>query len=461
MKHIKEFFKGYNSPGGIKELLQIAIPMIIAMACDGIMTFTDRLFLAKLGPEQMNAALGGGVAVQVLTFLFIGLIGYSSALVAQYLGANEKERTSIVTFQAILISIAAYPLILLVKPVIFFLFKFANIPPVQLGYQFEYSGVLLWGAVFVLLRQAFASFFSGLGRTKIVMVATLTAMIVNVVMDYILIFGKLGFPQLGVSGAAIATNIGAFSAVLVLSVAYFRKSNLATYAITKSFHYNKEVMKKLLFYGYPAGLEMFLNFFAFSTMVSLFHAKGEHIATATTIMFNWDLVSFIPLIGIEIAVTSLVGRYMGAKEPNNAHHAAISGIKSGIFYSILIFIIFISIPEMLVNVFKPDSINGTFIQAFPIAVSMLKLATLYVLAEAMMVAIVGALRGAGDTHFTMMASVAMHWFLVPILYIALNIFNMSGLVGWLLIIIVFLLFCGAIGLRFRNGKWKNLNIIGN
>ena len=94
MISVKKYFSGYHEPGGIRELLILALPMIISTASDGIMTFTDRLFLARVGSEQMNAAMGGGVAVQMLMFFFIGLTGYSTALVAQYYGANENSNSS-------------------------------------------------------------------------------------------------------------------------------------------------------------------------------------------------------------------------------------------------------------------------------------------------------------------------------------------------------------------------------
>jgi MATE family multidrug resistance protein len=86
-------------------------------------------------------------------------------------------------------------------------------------------------------------------------------------------------------------------------------------------------MKKLLYFGYPAGLEMFLNFLAFNMMVFLFHSQGGVVATASSIMFSWDLISFIPLLGIEIAVTSLVGRYIGAGKVDIAHRSAMSELR--------------------------------------------------------------------------------------------------------------------------------------
>lgn len=453
-------FRHRSAKGGTAELLTIALPMIISTACDGVMTFTDRLFLAKLDPEQMNAALGGGIAMQLMVFFFIGLTGYTTALVAQYFGAGQKNRTTVVAFQSFIIAFAAYPIILFCRPLALGYFSFMQIPVNQLRFQIEYFDIVLYGTLFSILRNCLSCYFSGIGRTRIVMFASLVAMAVNVVLDYLLIFGKAGFPAMGIQGAAYATVIGSICGLLVLIIAYLSHLNRREFGVSKSFRFDKEVMFKLLRYGYPAGLELFSNFLAFSAMVYVFHSHGPVVATASSIMFNWDMVSFIPLLGIEIAVTSLVGRYMGAGDPHTAHHAAMSGIKTGMLYSFIILLLFVFIPRGLVMVFRPDVPMHIFNDAIPIARSMIQLAALYVLLEAVLVAIVGALRGAGDTFFTMLISVAIHWSMFPAVYITLNVFNMSAVSAWLAIIIIFFIGCTSLVLRYRSGKWQKIRVVG-
>ena len=460
MRIFRTYFAGYQKRGGVNELLTLAIPMVISTAADGVMTFCDRLFMAQVDSEQMNAVMGGGVGFQVLVFFFIGLLGYSTALVAQYFGAGEKQNASKAAFQAVIITALAWPLIIALKPLAFEFFEFMKIPEKQLVFQKEYLNILVWGGGFTILRHSLSCYFSGIGKTGIVMRATIVAMVINVVLDYILIFGKFGIEPMGIKGAAIASISGSFFAVIMLLFAYFAKQNRIEFRVLSSFKFNWGIMKKLLHFGYPAGVELFLNFLAFSVIISLFHARGPEAATASTIMFNWDLVSFIPLLGIEIAVTSLVGRYMGAKRPQVAHRAAFSAIKTGIFYSFVILILFVFIPETLVMVFKPDIPSEIFNSAVPIAVNMIRIAAFYVLAEAIMVALVGALRGAGDTHFTMILSVTAHWILVPLLYISMNVLKLSVELSWIIMVITYLIFCVILYMRFKSEKWKSIKVIG-
>lgn len=433
--------------------------MVVSTACDGVMTFTDRLFLAKLDPDMMNAAMGGGVAMQVMMFFFFGLTGYSTALVAQYYGSGKKYMAPIASFQAMLISLAAFPLILLLRPLVSNLFPLLRMPVGQVEYQVQYFNIITYGVLFSLLRNSLSCYFSGLGKTRIVMVASLAAMVVNVVLDYVLIYGKMGFPAMGIKGAAVATVIGGFIGLLVLTGAYLARPNRIPYRILQSFRFNREAMQKLLYFGYPAGLELFLNFIAFSAMIVLFQSRGTAAATASTIMFSWDLVSFIPLLGIEIAVTSLVGRYMGAGDPETAHRAAMSGIKTGIYYSAVILLLFVFIPEQLAMVFQPDGNNGDFNEALPMARNMIRIASLYVLAEAMTVALIGALRGAGDTRWTMVATVTLHWTFVPFLAILFYVLDVSAVVGWLALVVAFLIFCAFLLRRYMGGKWKEIRVV--
>lgn len=399
----------------------------------------------------------------VTTFIlfFIGLTGYSTALVAQYLGAGMKEKSAKVTFQAVIISLASYPVLLALRPLAMVFFRMMKIPPEQIDMQNLYFSILIYGSILGILRNSLSGFFSGIGKTRFIMVAALTSMVVNVGANYILIFGKLGFPAFGIKGAGIGTVIGSGVGLLMLISAYLAPKNNREFKIFDSFHYDKTVMKKLLYYGYPQGLESFLNLLAFSSMIYIFYAQGNVVATATTIMFNWDYVSFIPLIGMEVGVTSLVGRYMGAGSPDIAHRATISGIKMGFIFSAICFIFFTLMPEPLVRMFHPTESTEVFEQAVPIAVTMLRIATLYVLAEAVMISFIGALRGAGDTHWAMRVSVLLHWLFVPILWVFFNVFKLSAIGGWIGLVSFILVFCIVFALRYKQGKWRTMKVIEN
>ena len=445
--------------GGMRELLAIALPMVISHACDTVMMFTDRLFLSRLGPEQMNASMAGGLTCFVMMTFFLGLTGYSTALVAQYLGAGRKDRCATATTQAMLIALTAYPLILLARPLVHMVFARTGISPGQLAPQIEYFDIVVYATVVGLLRNCLSSFFSGIGRTRIVMVSAFAAMLVNVGMNYILIFGKLGFPALGIRGAAYGTIIGGVVGLGVLLAMYLGGGIRRTYRVWHSLRFDGDAMAKLLRFGYPAGVEMFLNLLAFYAMIVAFHAHGPATATAVTVMFNWDMVSFVPLIGIQIGVMSLVGRYMGAGEPDIAHRAAMSGLKSGWLYSIIILILFVGFPHHLVAAFRPEQHDAVFQAAWPVAVQMIRIASIYVMLEAVMVVFSGTLRGAGDTVWAMCVSVGLHWLMLAILIVMLYVLKLSPEAAWTGVVLSFLSFSYAFYHRYRGGKWRTIRMV--
>ncbi|XHR29990.1 MAG: MATE family efflux transporter [Chthoniobacteraceae bacterium] len=451
--------KTTHQPGGMRELLAIALPMMASTACEMVMTFTDRLFLAKLGSAQMNAALGGGLMSYLLATFFAGLLGYSTALVAQYYGASQKQNCAKVVTQALLIAGVAYPIILFGSPLLERLYKHSGIASEQLVPQFQYFRILVIFSFSGLLRGVFSGFFSGIARTRIVMCASLVSMLINIPSAYVLIFGKLGFPEMGIRGAAYGTVFSGLTGVAILAGAYFLGKEHREFAVSQAFHFNWGILRKLIKFGYPAGLEFALNFAAFNAMIAIFQSCGQVVATAATVTFNWDMVAFVPLIGIEIAVTSMVGQYMGAKSPDTAHRVTLSGLKMGLIFSGIMLVMFLCFPTYLVNVFRPDTHPAIFDEALPLSLFMVRLVALYVLVEAVIVALSGALRGAGDTQWAMRISVLLHWVLVGLLYGLLKVLHVSPQTAWVVTIIWFMVFSLAFVARYRTGKWRKINVI--
>jgi len=449
----------FSADGGVFQMLGIALPMMLSTSCDAVMVFTTRIFLSQLGPEHMNAAIGGAVMNQVLVFFFTGLIGYSTALSAQYYGSGQKRLSPVTAFQAVLISFAAYPLILAAVPFAEKFFLFVKTPENQIGYQLKYFAIVCFGTLPTMIRQSLGCYFSGIGRTRIVMTATITALVMNIGAGYLLIFGKFGMPEMRIEGAAYASIISTVIAVIILAFSYFKTSHRREFEVMRSFHFDKAVMKKLITFGYPAGIELFLYFFAFTLMIYIFQSQGDIVATASSIMINWDMAAFVPLLGIEIAVSSLVGRYMGAGNPDAAHRSAMSGIKTGLLYALAVTLIFLFLPELMVNIFRPDGPNHVFEAAAPIAVSMVRIASIYIIAETVMVSLIGALRGAGDTLWVMMASVSYQWLFVPVLYVMLNVLKFPPVYAWCGFVIFFLLFCAVLVARYRGGKWRKIKVV--
>ncbi len=456
MLNVNEQLKG---DGGVRQLLSIAFPMFVSQAADTLMMFVDRLFLARLGKEHIAAAMGGGMTCFMMFTLFLGVIGYTNALVAQFLGSGRGARCGVASAQGFLIALASYPVILLLRPLGLRMMAGAGHDPLQFQLETAYYSILIRFAFLPLFRSVMGSFFSGIGRTRVVMVSSMVAMLVNVVANYALIFGRLGFPALGMRGAAYGTIIGSAVGVLILGRAYFHRSLRKDFGTWSGLRFDRGVMRTLLRFGTPSGVEFFLNMAAFNFFVQLVHSYGRDVAAAVTITFNWDMVAFVPVIGISAGTTSLVGRYMGARSPETAERAAYSGLLSALCYTLIVFALFVSIPRVLVGVFTPDLPGLDYSAVFPRAVFMLRLASLYLVFDAMMLVFGGALRGAGDTRWVMCMSVFLHWLLAVTCWVQVRVLRASPETVWVVFVALVTLMGCVFFARFRTGHWKRMTVL--
>jgi MATE family multidrug resistance protein len=450
----------FKKNGDVKDVLVVALPMLMSMSFDTIMTFIDRLFLSKLGPAEMNAALGAGAVQLALTMFFTGAISYTTAMVAQRLGAKKRWDCGRVFMQAVYLSLVSVPLLYLTIPLGHLAFGMEHLPADQLQYQKTYFNILMFGGIINLVRNAAPCFFSGIGETKIVMKAAFVGMIVNVVCNFFLIYGFGPIPALGVAGAAYGTLIGNLVSTVILFAKFFGKNCHDRFRTRYAFAFSWPLTKELLQKGIPSGVEMCLNMSAFQLLILMFHALGPEAATASSVMFNWDMVAYVPLMGLEVASTSLVGRYVGARDGAAATRSTYSGLKLGWGYSLIMGVFFIFLPGVLTDIFKPDAAEASaealaiFAAARPMSVFMLRIATFYIFVEVLLVIYAGALRGAGDTVWVMFACAIMNWCVAGALYVAAYIFQLPAQYAWITVVAVYSTAPVIFLLRWKSGKWR-------
>lgn len=452
--------KKFKKNGDVKDVLVVALPMLLSMSFDTIMTFIDRLFLSKLGPAEMNAALGAGAVQLALTMFFTGAISYTTAMVAQRLGAKKTSDCARVFMQAVYLSLISVPLLYLTIPLGHLAFGMEHLPADQLEYQKTYFNILMFGGVINLVRNAAPCFFSGIGETKIVMKAAFVGMIVNVACNFVLIYGLGPIPALGVAGAAYGTLIGNLVSTVILFAKFFAKSCNSRFNTRSSFAFSWPLTRELLQKGIPSGVEMFLNMSAFQLMILMFHALGPDAATASSVMFNWDMVAYVPLMGLEVASTSLVGRYVGARDAAAATRSTYSGLKLGWGYSLLMGVFFVFLPGVLTDIFRPDVAEASaeaiaiFDAARPMSIFMLRIATFYIFVEVLLVVYAGALRGAGDTVWVMFTCAIMNWCVSGALYVAAYIFHLPAHYAWIAVVAVYSTAPVIFWWRWKSGKWR-------
>jgi multidrug resistance protein, MATE family len=439
-------------------MFAIAAPMVASQASETLMLFFNRWIVSFLGADYIPASMSGGLTQFVFTSFFAGITGYVNAFIAQYHGARREDRCVQMASQGFWLTLGFYPLLLLLIPVGRLIFVFAGHTTAQVGLELSYFRILLLGSFLFLLQSVMVGYFVGQGRTRVVMAANLLGILVNLPLNWILVFGKLGAPRLGIEGAALGTLGGSLFIVSVLAVAYLRSAPYRARATLASWAPRADLMRRLLRYGLPAGGEMFLNIFAFNVFLQLMQSYSPQVAAAVTISFNYDLVSFIPMLGVGAATTALVGQRMGAGDTAGARKVAYLGLRIAWGYGALIVAAFVLGAPVLVKVFSSGFTAGDE-AILPIAQTLLRLAALYILGDASNVVLSGALRGAGDTRWVLVMTGTLHWIMALGAFVFIRILVLPPVAVWLFFIAFILSMTLSLFLRHRGRKWEKGQII--
>ncbi len=181
----------------LRELLRLSLPMVVSQGSFAVMIFTDRWFMSSLDAAHIAATMGGGVASAFCLSLFMGVITYANALVAQYYGAGNLGKCPRVVSQGLLMAAACIPLLLLLGYFGGKAFSYLGHDPAQVPLERVYFQILMTASFLNLVKACLASYFAGIGRTRVVMIADVLAVTLNIPLSWMLIFGKFGLPNAG------------------------------------------------------------------------------------------------------------------------------------------------------------------------------------------------------------------------------------------------------------------------
>ncbi len=436
----------------IVELLRLALPMVVSQGTFAVMIFTDRYFMSQIDPVHMAAALGGGVASYFSFCFFVGLFAYANAMAAQYLGAGEKEKCPKVVTQGMIMTVMSAPFLTLITFLVAGIFESMGHDPSQVELERTYYLILMSGALVTLAKVCIASYFAGIGRTYVVMICDIFGLVINVPLAYVMVFGKLGLPALGIVGAGVSTVIATVLAFLLFVAFYFRREHRNAFNVMRSFSLDFKILRRFWRLGFPSGLETFLNVAAFNLFLLMFQSYGIAEGAAAAIVFNWDILSFVPMIGLSVGVISLIGRFVGARDMARVNEVITAGFAVGLLYSAILAVLYISLRFPLVDVFAPPSGDFTAIRELS-AFMMIGLSS-YVMADAMILVSGGVLRGAGDTRWLMAASVSLHWAMLVAQFFIIRVFELSPEVSWLAFCALVLAIALVYMLRLKGGRWR-------
>jgi MATE family multidrug resistance protein len=455
-------FQSVDPPGGYREMLRVALPLVISTGSFTVMQFVDRIFLTRYSAEAIQAALPSGLLAFTLICIFSGVAGYVNTFVAQFHGAGDPRGAARATAQAIFFALLAWPLMLALTPVGEWILGHCGHAPGVLREELIFYRILMLGSVAVPLGAAVSGFFTGRGDTRTNMIAVVIGNLVNILLDWVLIFGHWGFPRLGIAGAGWATVLSSLLTPLLLLGVYFGPRLRRTYDTLGTFRPDVRLMLRLLRFGVPAGTHLLLDVGSFALFLLLTARLGAMELAASNIAFSINNLAFMPLVGIGIAASILVGQYQGRGQSAVAARAGWTALKIGWCYMFVIGLTFLLFPRGYFALFTGQAGGAVQLEAIlPLGRWMLVMMAVWGLADTANVILAGALRGAGDTRFVMIYSLVV----MVLLWLggeALLILAFGGgmRAAWIwLVIYVFILVAGFFW-RFRSGRWQHIDLLG-
>lgn len=449
----------WRRPGGLRETLAVALPLIASTVSWTIMIFTDRVFLTWYSRDAVAAALpAGNIAFTIICFP-LGLASYVNTFVAQYHGANRPERIGPAVWQALFIGMIAAPLAMSTIAFAPRIIAAIGHDPAVARYELEYYQAVCWGESTLVMVAALSAFFTGRSRTRTVMIVDSSAAALNVLLDYLWIFGHGGFPEMGPAGAAWATSVATWLRLAVYLCLFWRPQARRTYGTLSGCRFDRELFGRLLWFGFPNGMQYLFEMGAFTVFLVLVGQMGPHELAASNLSFNLNSFAFMPILGIGLAASTLVGQHLGENRPRYAERSTWSAFAVGGGWMAIVGSLYLFAPDVLLYAYSINSDPGQFADLHGQTVILLRFVALYCFFDAMNIIFSGALKGAGDTGFVLVTTLVVSLSVAAATFIGVRNFHLglywcwSVITAWVWLLgVVFLL-------RFLFGPWRGMRVI--
>lgn len=446
---------GVNSKLLYKDVIRIAWPSAVEMTLTQLASMVDMMMVGQLGAWAISAV---GLTTQpkfLMMTMFMAMNVGATALIARYKGAGDYRKANLILRQALLLtfifsamaSIIGY---IFAEPLIRFMGA-ADAPTLAGGTV--YFQIQMIGFVAMALTSTITAALRGVGDSRTAMVYNLTANGVNVVFNYLLIYGHFGFPRMEVAGASLATIIGQCTAFVFALVVILRGNQVLKLRLREGFKPHWRSLRSIFTIGIPSMVEQLVMRAGVITYAKTVASLGTVAFAIHQICLNIQALSFMNGHAFSVSATSLVGQSLGKKRPDMAQAYSIHTRRIGMMVSILLGLIFFFFGRPITALYSSDPeiiTQGARILMFVAFIQPFQ-SSQFILA--------GALRGAGDTKATAVIMFITTLLIRPGLAMIMIHGLGWGLVGaWIALISDQLLRSFLVLLRYNSGKWKSIKV---
>ena len=437
-----------------RNIIRLALPVALENVLHMAVFIVDLIMVGRLGTVPVAAVGLAGALGFIIAMIFTALNVGTTALVARNFGAKQKDEARKVAGQSLLITLVFG---IIVSPFIFYfadnilVLMSAEENVVLLGSQ--YLKIVLSFFIFRLIILTGASIFRGAGDTKTPMLITLVMNCVNILFNWLLIFGIWIFPRMEVAGAAWATSIAYTIGALLISYRLLSRKSILTISFKHIVNVNISIIKRILRISLPATLDASLTQMGYLFFIKIVTMLGTVSLAAHQIAIRIEALSFMPGFALGVATTTIVGQSLGANKPDLARLSMRKNCQIVLALMGFFAFIFLVFAKPMASIFHPEQ-DVLALSAYCVMIAALEQPAL-----AIYIVYAGGLRGAGDTFspmiVTIVGTLCIH---LPVAYI-FGIVLEWGLAGiWFGAALDWIVRAIAVYILFRKGRWRTIKV---
>ena len=440
--------------------IKLTIPVFFELLISSLFGMVDMMMVGNSGPTHITtpSIAAVGITNQVM---FIGIAiaqaisAGGTAMISRYCGANEEEKVPNVVKHLIvlIIFLLIIPFVTINQLIPRNIMRFIGAEQDTINIGINYFRIVILGFIFQSFNLSIFASIRGAGDTRTPMLINICVNLLNVIGNYILIFGKFGLPALGVTGAGISTSLSHVIASIILFIILLNKSHTVRLDLAKGFKFDKPILDNLVKIGGPAAIEQVGFRVGVVLFIKIVSGLGTVVYATHQIASNILSLSFAPGQSFGIAASTLVGRSLGQKRIDRAERYIKEINRLALTSSVFFGLLFYFFGPTITSLYTDDPL------IIAESINVMKIIAIIQPFQASTFAISGGIRGAGDTVSTLIVTIIGIIFVrISIAYILIDIVGIGIIGAWLAMLFDQLTRWVGMVLRYRTGKWKDIKL---
>ncbi|MFT3827764.1 MAG: MATE family efflux transporter [Chitinophagaceae bacterium] len=432
-----------------KQILKLTLPISFAILVPQINFITNNIFLGHYSEKALAIAGLTGVYYLVFSAIGFGLNNGLQALIARRAGENRPEEIGKLFNQAIFIGLAIATIgILLTWLITPYLFALFIDEPDRLQQAVQFSQIRIWGLPFLYVYQMRNALLVGTNQSRYLVIGTLAETITNIVLDYLLIFGHAGLPEMGLNGAAIASIIAEFTGMAVIFFVIHRKGIGARFRLFKDFKWDPANLKLILSLSSPLILQHAISVMSWEYFFLLIDSHGEMALAISNIMRNVFGLFGVITWAFAATTNAMVSNIIGQNKPEEVWHLLRKIIRICTGLALVIALLVNLFPHLILSIYGQ---SGDFVEQ---AVPVIRVVSVAMVLMSFAIVFSNAVLGTGNSRITLLIEIAAITFYSIYVYLVLGKYFLSITYGWMSEWLYWITLFLPSFLYMRSGKWK-------